>query len=325
MARQQLVRPESFEDYLRGRFYLSQLSKQAVETGLEYFEKAIREDPANARAYAGKADSYSVQIFWGYSWRNGIILDAKEAAQKAVALDDSLAEGHASLAFVEFMWTWEWPHAESEFRRAIELDRNSLAAHMWYADYLAAMGRAPEADREIQLAQRLDPISPIVGASAGWIHFLARDYGAAVRDCQAVLQRDPNFFVARAFLGLGFLGQGMYDQAIPELQRAVALTGNTVYMAYLGHAYGLAGRREAALQVLDELDELAKKGVFIDQSVKALIYAGMGEKGKAVETLEHGRNQKAGAMVWVRVDPRYDPIRSDPRFQDVLRGQGSGH
>ena len=324
LARSRQQNPEAYQLYLKGRFYWNTRSKEGLEKALDFFQKALEKNPEDARAYAGMADSYNLQGFYGYSPGSGTLLMAKAAAEKAIQLDGSLAEGHAALAYLNCMSLWDWPTAEREFRRAIELDENYLPAHHWYAIYLAAMGRPREASEEIEVARKLDPLSPIVNTAAGWIHYFARDYDLALRESKAVLEVNPNFMVAHAVMGDSYEGKGMSGEAIAEFQKALELSGGEApnYLGYLGHAYAMAGRRAEAQKMLDELDELAKHG-FLGLSHKAIIYAGLGEKEKTIEYLQGAGNQNDGNMLWLRVDPRFDSVRSDPRFQEILKNQGT--
>ncbi|MGC2527249.1 MAG: tetratricopeptide repeat protein [Candidatus Acidiferrum sp.] len=313
------VRPESREAYLRGRYYMNQRSKDGLSKGVEFFLQAIHNDPSDARAYAGLADSYSLMVFYGYSEASLGIVRAQEAAERAIAIDDSLADGHAALAYVNFMWLWDWAAAEQEFHRAIELDPNNSTVHQWFALYLAAMDRPQEAVEEIKMAELLDPRSPIVKSAAGWIFYFARQPQRAAEECLSALQLDPNLMVAHSVLGLSYEEQGRYHQAITEFRRAIELSGiqQSTYLGYLGHAYAVSGRNHEAERVLRELDESAKIGR-VALLNKAVIYAGLGDKEKAIETLQQAANQNDASSVWLRVNPQFDNLRSDPRFTALL-------
>ena len=262
MERELVLKPASYEAYLQGRYACNRRTREGLEQGVSYFKKAVQADPANARAYAGIADAFSLLMFYGYAPGSGSILRAKEAAQKAVELDDSQAEGHASLAYVYFMWTWQWSAAEQEFQRAIQLNENYATAHHWYGLYLAARGRRQEAEREIQRAQRLDPRSSIVAAAAGYIQYFGRDYDGTIRVCQELLSRNPNFMVAHDVLALGYEAKGRYTDAIKEAKKAVELSGgqSDVYKGDLAHIYAVSGDRSAAQQIIVELEKLRHSG-----------------------------------------------------------------
>ena len=313
------VKPDSYQSYLLGRYYWNQRTAEGMEKGLNYFREAVKEDPGNARALAGMADSYNTLLFYGYSNDLASMMRAKDAAEKALKLDDSLPEAHAALGYVEFMWTWEWPEAEKEFRRAIEIDQNYVSAHHWYALYLAAMGRAIEADREIRFAETLDPLSPIVHTAAAFVHYYDRKYDVAIEECGAVLARDPNFIVAHAVLGMAYERKRMYDAALAEFRKTLDLSNqNLPYKSYLAHTLAGMGESAKAEEVLAELDDSAKRGIFVGQYNKALIYEALGEKDKAFEALGRARQQNDASMIWLGVDPRFDGLRSDVRFQALL-------
>jgi tetratricopeptide (TPR) repeat protein len=222
------------------------------------------------------------------------------------------------------MWIWDWPAAEREFRRATELDPNYGPAHHWYALYLAAMGREGESVKEIQSARRLDPLSPNVNAAVGYVYYFARKYDQSIKECQEVLRQKPDFMVAHAVLGLAYESKGTYENAIAELQRAIELSGDrtSAYLGWLGHVYAVSGRRAEAEKILNELDDLAKRG-FVGSTHRAVIYVALGEKDKALQSLLDARDQDDAAMIWLRVDPHYDVLRADSRFQELLKTQGN--
>jgi tetratricopeptide (TPR) repeat protein len=311
---------------LEGRYYWNQRSRDGLEKGLALFEKAAEKDPTNALAYAGIADAYNMLLFYGYAPGAVSVLRARSAALKAVELDDSLAEGHAALGYVNFMWIWDWPEAERQFHRAAELNYNYLSGHQWHALYLSAMGRNKEAMEEITIAQKLDPLSRIVNTAAGYIHYYARDYDEAERASKVVLAQDPNFMAAHAVLGLTYEQKRAYPEAIAELQRALDLSGgeSPTYIGSLGHAYAASGNRQEAQHAIDKLDDLAKRLPFLGLSSKAVVYAGLDEKEKAFQFLQTARNQNDASMIWIRVQPQFDALRSDPRFQQLLAHQNEG-
>jgi TolB-like protein/Flp pilus assembly protein TadD len=317
------IRPESHLDYLQGRYYWNQRSREGLDRAFDFFYKAIDEDTKNARAYSGLADTYNMSVFYGYSSSAAGIVKAQEAAQHALQLDPSLAEAHASMAYVNFMWAWEWTAAEHEFRRALELDANYVPAHHWYALYLASMGRHAEADREIRTALSLDPYSSAVQTAAGYVHFFGRDYDTAILECQLVLKRDPAFGVAHSVLGLAYEGKGQYAQAIAEFRTVDQASGGHVpyYKGPLGHAYAMSGDLKSARKMLAELDQMAVEGSYASQTSKAIILVALGEKENALDALERARGQNDASLIWLTVDSRFDPIRSEPRFQKILQAQ----
>jgi TolB-like protein/DNA-binding winged helix-turn-helix (wHTH) protein/Tfp pilus assembly protein PilF len=320
LAKSHRVAPEAYQSYLRGRYYWNTRSKDGLWKSVDYFQQAIEKDSTNARAYAGLADAYNMLMFYGYFRGAAGVLYAKAAADKALERDDSLAEAHAALAYVNFMWTWDWPAAEREFQRATELDQNYSLAHHWYALYLAAMGRRQESIEEIKMAQKLDPQSANVNTAAAYLRYFARQYDQAISESQTVLNANPDFMVAHAVLGLAYEGKGATDKAIAEFQRAIEISGDrtSVYLGWLGHAYAVSGRRPEAEKILEELDDAAKQG-FMGLSHKAVIYAGLGEREKAIACLRGAREQQDAALIWLKVDPHYAALRDDPNFQELLK------
>lgn len=324
MERRLGVQPDSYQDYLQGRYYWNQRTREGMETGLNYFREAVKKDPSNARALTGIADSYNTLLFYGYSNDVAAMMKAQQAAEQALKLDDSLAEAHAALGYVYFMWTWQWPEAEREFRRAIELDQNYVSAHHWFALYLVAMGRAEQADQEIRAAETLDPVSPIVRTARAYVHYFNRDYDKSIQECAAVLQANPNFVVAHAVLGMAYEGKGATASAVTEFTRALDLSNqNLTYKTYLARAYARGGNQSGAAEILADLDDRAKQGVFVGQYNKALVYDALGDRNKAVESLAHAREQNDANMIWLRVDPRWDSLRDDPRFAERFRSLGT--
>jgi len=324
MERRLGVQADSYQDYLHGRYYWNQRTPDGMTAGLNFFRDAVKKDPSNARAFTGIADSYNTLFFYGYSNDVTDIIKAQQAAEAALKLDDSLAEAHAALGYVYFMWTWQWPEAEREFRRSIELDQNYVSAHQWFALYLEAMGRAQEANQEIVFAETLDPLSPIVRTAGAYIHYYDRNYDASIRECREVLESNPNFVVAHAVLGMAFEGKGSTDAAVVEFGKAIELSNqNLIYKTYLAHALAIGGDRGEAEVVLADLDDRAKLGFFVPQYDRALLYVALGDKKKAMEALVHAREQNNAAMIWLRVDPRWDSLRSDPRYDDRFRSLGS--
>jgi len=314
------VNPASHEAYLKGRYYWNQRTQAGVETGLSYFLDSAKEDPRNARAFAGIADSYNMLLFYGYSYDLTDMMKAQQAAQESVKLDDSLPDAHAALGYVYFMWTWQWPEAEREFRRAIELDSNYALAHHWFALYLTAMGRAGEADQEIRFAETLDPLSPIVRAAAAYIHYFGRDYDSAIQECRGILDSNPNFIMAHTVLGMAYDGKGMTEPAVAEFEKALELSNqNLTLKSFLAYGYARAGNRAGAEKILSELEERAKRGLFVGQYNKAVVYETLGERDEAIEALSQAQQQNDASRIWQQVDPRIDTLRSDRRYQSILR------
>ena len=244
---------------------------------------------------------------------------AKGAATKALELDETLAEAHTSLAVIKGDYEWDWLGAEREFKRAIELNPNYATAHHWYSDYLGIMGRHEEAIAEIKRAQQLDPLSLIINTVAGVRFHWARRYDEAVEQLRKTLEMDPNFAVAHDWLGQVYEQMGQDESAIAEHQKAIrASGGSSQVVAALGHTYAAAGKRNEALRILADLNE-RRKMAYVSPYDIAVIHVAFGEKDQAFEWLEKAYQERASPIVVLKVDPRLDPLRSDPRFQDLLR------
>lgn len=324
IAGKQRVAPEAYRSYLRGRYELNKRSAESMKAAVNAFDEAIEEDPNYAPAYSGLADAYNMLIYYGYVPGVQGTPKARAAAQKAVELDETLAEGHASLGYVQFMWDFNWRGAEAQFQRAIELDDSYAPAHHWYALMLAALGRREPSLAQIRQAQRLDPLSLIVTTAAAYISYFARDYAGADRLSESALRRDPSFMVAHTVLALAREQEGHPDAAVAEFQKAIELSGGrpVVYLDYLGHAYAAAGKKAEAEAVLAELDQLVKPGG-VSPVYRAATLAALGRKGEAMDAIEEGSAPGAGGVSeWLNVDPRYDVLRPDPRFQRLLRVDG---
>jgi len=312
-------RVEAYQLYLKGRNYWNKRTAEGLNQGMQYIEQAIEKDQNHALAYAALADSYNMLARYGALAPKEAFPKAEAAARKALALDDRLAEAHTSLAFVKHRFEWDWSGAEAEFRRAIELNPNYAPAHQWYSSFLVAMGRTDESIAEAKQTRKLDPLSLATNSHVGWVLYLARQHRQAIEQCHMTLQLDPNFFVARRYLGLAYGQAGLHEKAIAELQKAAVLSGGSpLTKAELAYAYAMSGRRAEARKVLEELSERAKRE-YISPYFVATIYAGLGNKDQAFAWLEKAAEDRAIEMVYLKAEPKFDALRSDPRFQDLLR------
>lgn len=272
-------------------------------------------DPNYALAYAGLADSYNVLTKDAYP-------KAKSAALKALEIDDTLAEAHTSLAYALYRYDWNWPAAEREFKRAIELKPNYAIAHQWYSFYLSAMGRVEEAIVEIKRAQDLEPLSLFINSDVGWALHRARQYDQAIAQLRKTIAIDPTFGYSHYNLGLVYEQKGMYDAAIDEMRKAVELSnGPQIILGALGHSYALSGKRAEALDVLGQLQEKAKRE-HVSAYFVALIYTGLGDKGLAFVWFDKACQDREWFMPRLKDDLRLDNLRSDPRFADLTRCVG---
>jgi TolB-like protein/tRNA A-37 threonylcarbamoyl transferase component Bud32 len=317
LARGRSVDPEAYRLYLQGRYYFSRRTLPAFDKSIQLFQQVLEKDPGSALAYAGLAESYGILPWYGGGLPKEAFPKAKAAAVKALELDDFLAEAHAALGFVLLYWDWDWSAAEGELKRAIELKPGYVVGHHWYAEYLSAMGRHEEAIAQVRRAQDLDPLSPLMLAIGGEVCFYARRYDEAIEQCQKALELDSNYALAHANLAWGYLGKGLHGEAIAEFEKAARLYGSDRTLG-LPLAYAAAGRRGEALKMLDLAREQSKRGE-ISPWWLAQMYLGLGEKQKALEWLEKAYEEHDPRMAFLKVEPLLDALRSDPRFQNLLR------
>ncbi len=313
---------EAYQLYLKGRYYWNKRTDEGLKKSIGLFQQAIDKDPTYALAYAGLADTYLNLGGWGQLPPHDAYPKAKAAAARALEIDDTLAAAHNSLAMVSKEYDWDVACAERLYRRAIELDPNYAVAHMWYAECLAALHRHSEAIAEFQRALELDPLSLIINAALGRHgYFFARRYDEAIEQLRKTIEMDPHFWVAHHFLGGVYAVAGPLEEAIASFTRAKSLEPNPEAIACLGYAYGRFGRRSEAMQALEELTDLAKKQ-YVSPVPFVLLYVGLGQKDEAFAWLEEAFEQRSQWLSEINADPAFDPLRSDPRFADLLRRIG---
>jgi len=310
--------PEAYQCYLKGRYYRNTRTAEGYQKAIESFEQAIKLDPGYALAYAALADSYVSFDFYGIlpPWETSP--KAKTAAINALLIDDTLAEAHTSIACVKMMYERDWSKAEREFKRAIELDPDYAHAHNWYSHFLMAMGRIEESFAESQIALKLDPLDDSINQYLGWHHIHARQFGRAIAQLEKILADNPEFFLARATLGMAYEQKGEVEKGIEEFKKAYKLEKNAIVLGFLGHAYAIAGNREEAEKILEELEELSKR-IYVPPFSIGLIYTALGESTEAFEWFEKAYVAQNEWVNWLKVAPEVDSLRADPRFQDLLR------
>jgi TolB-like protein/DNA-binding winged helix-turn-helix (wHTH) protein/Flp pilus assembly protein TadD len=316
------VNPEAYEAYLKGRFFWNKRNGDGLRKAIEYFAAAIAKDPSFAAAYSGLADAYAVSGDLKYAVLSpqDAFPKARAAAAKALALDDSLGEAHASLAFALDLYGWDWAAAETEYKQAINLKPGYATAHQWYSWHLIMMGRNNDAMSELRTAQGLDPLSLIISADIADALFVAHRYDDAVQQSRKTLELDPNFAIGHYELGLAFGQKHMHDEAIAELQRAIALSGHSgAFDSNLAYVYAAAGRTEEAMKIAADLAARHGQSPSIDADI-ALIYVGLGDHDQAMIRLNNAFPARFKASILLR--PGFDPLRSDPRFQDLVRRVG---
>jgi serine/threonine protein kinase/TolB-like protein/Flp pilus assembly protein TadD len=314
---------EAYRLYLLGRYHWNKRTVASVTKSIEYFGKAIAEDPDYALAYAGLADSHSVlgSAVGGFSPRE-TFPKARAAALKALEIDDTLAEAYAALIWVRLRYDWDWPAAEGEIRRAIELNPNYAITRERHAYYLMVMGRPDEAIAEIRRAQELDPLSLNINAVVGSHLYHARRYDEAIEQCLKTLELDPGFAQTYFFLGLAYEQKAMFGEAIAALKKATELSPNNPFMlSAVGHAYAVSGRRREAMEVLKQLHEMSRERYVLPHEI-AVLHAGLGELDQAFVWLERAYEERAWRLPYLRADPRFDGMHSDERFTDLVRRVG---
>ena len=319
LAKRHTSSTEAYQTYLKGRYHWNKRTQEGIEKGIEYFKEAIALDANYGLAYAGLADSYALLGAVEYAALSPIeaMQQAREATLKALEIDDTLAEAHASLAYVR-IFDWNWPEAEREYLRSIELNPNYATARHWYAHYLTAMGRQSEAVIQIKLARELDPLSLPINAGMGWHYYLTRQYDEAIREYGKTLELSENFYMAHFLLGMTYEQVGRYTEALVSYERAIKLSGGSPAMlAAPGHAYAMLGRRDEARQVLAQLHALAARQ-FVSPYHVAVIHAALGETDEAFDWLARACDVQSEALIWFAVDPLLDGLRSDPRFAAIM-------
>ncbi len=315
---------EAYQLQLKGRFYFNKRTEEGLQKSLEYFQQAIEKDPTFALAYSGLADTYDLlgaPDAGGTISPNEALPKAKAAALKAIEIDGTLAEPHVSLAHVKYYYDRDWPGAEREFKRAIELNPNYPQAHHWYAIYLAWSGRTNEGLAEIKRAQELDPLSLPINMTVGWVLCDANRTDEGIDQLRKTVDMDPAFIVAHDRLALCYERKGMYRDAIAEFEKISNLGAKKVALAGLGQAYAAAGKRNEAQKALAELQEISKQR-YISPSVFALIYAALGDKDQAFDWLGKSVEEHDLITARLKVDARFDPLRSDPRFAELVKRVG---
>ena len=314
--------PAAYESYLKGRFHWNRRSEDDLKKAIAHFERAVEQDPGYALAYSGLADCHTLLGSAGYDAEppREAFAKARSAAMKALEIDQDLAEAQTSLALVRFRMDWDWAGAERAFSRAIELNPGHASAHHFLSLLLSALERADEAIVSIRRARELDPLSLIIGTAVGRVHHFARQYDRAIEACRKTLEMEPAFAGAHLDLGLACLQKSMFGEAVDELRQALTLSGErSTVLAVLGYAYALSGERAAALQTLDQLHERARQH-HVPSLHTAYVHIGLGNFDRAFDWMEKGYQERAGLLVYLKVEPIFDPLRSDPRFAALLRG-----
>ena len=319
LATSRPVDPEAYRLYLIGRFLWNKRTEEGLKNAIDHFQRALEIDPSYAPAYAGLADSYLMLSDFGFLPPKEAIPKGKAAAQKALEIDESLAEAHASLAIAYLEYDWDWAACERECKRAIELNPNYATAHLWYYAFLLTTRGHAEALAEAQRAQQLDPLSPIISTLVAFSYFFARQYGEAIRLLRDTVSLFPEFATAYERLGDSYVANGMDEQAIVAYQKARSLSGaSAAEVVALRQAYAKSGIRGYYLWEIRRLREESKRR-YVSPAAFACLFAALGEKDQTFSYLEKAYEDRDSILPGLQVDPLFDFLRSDPRYQDLLR------
>lgn len=316
--------PEAYRAYLRGRHFWNQRSERSLRRSREQFQQALEHDPLYGRAWAGLADTYNVQPFWGLAPPTEAFPKAKQACRRAIELCPNLAEAHAARAYAQFYFDWRWRDAETSYRTALELDRSYATAHHGYGVCSGLRGHFEGALEQLSLAAELDPLSMIIAADTGLVHFWRGDLAQARRCCRSALDIDESFPPAHLYLGLIEEQDGRQDAAVSALRRAVDTSrGSTAATAALGHALARAGETEEAESLLRGLTENGKDG-YVSCYPVAVLHLGLGRVDEAFRWLEKAQASRSETLVWLKVDPRLEPVREDARLAALAEEMEAG-
>lgn len=312
---------EAYQNYLKGLYHLNERNADGFNKAIGFFEQATALDSTYAQAYAGLADCYTLLAEYELMSGETVYPKATAAAKRALELNETLPEAHTSMASIA-QDHFDYGLAELQLKRAIELNPNYATAHHWYGMLLCAMGKSPEAEAAMRKAQELDPLSTIINANVGWLYFIEQDNDRAIQQLRKTLDMDSNFSVGHHYLGIVYGQKAMYKEALEEFQRSDKLSGGGAFnTAQSGYIYAVWGKRAEAEKIIAELKRQSK-----DSSVSpwgiALIYTGLGESDQAFEWLDKAYNDRAFDLQYAKVDPRFETLRSDPRFQKLLKRIG---
>jgi len=310
----------AYQAYLKGRFHWHKRSLEGLNRSKDYFEYALELDPRYALAYSGLADSYAVLGIaeYGILPPREAMPKAKAAALKALAIDDTLAEAQSTLAHVRAFYEWDWPGAEQDFKRAVELNPNYSLSHHWYALFLAAMGRHDEAIEAERRAQQIEPLSLIINKNVGTILYYAGQLEPSIEQYQRTIELEANFARTRVYLGVAYMKQGKYEKAVCEYEEAIRLSGaGSVPYALLAHTHALSGNHVEANRMLELLKE-RRRQEYVPAFNIALIYVGLGQADAAFEWLEEAFAERSSWLVSLKIEPMLDVLRPDPRFAELL-------
>ena len=320
LTKRDTTNAEAYQLYLRGRYFWNKRTAEGLKKAIEQFQQAIDRDPNYALGYVGLADSFLLLNQYAGIPSSETLPKARAAADRALQIDDSLAEGHASSAYI-YHKLWRWGEAEAEFKRAISLNPNYSTAHHWFAIYLAIRQQFDDALKEIKRAQELDPLSPVINTTVAEVYLLKNDPDSAIEECKRVIELDPHFPGAHDDLGSAYLKQRRYQEAMTEFQKAIELSGGSEGLPNLGYLYAVTGRRSQALRIVKEFEEKHARGETIGLDL-AVVYFGLGEKDQAFAWLERDFEQRDASLPFITYISYAEIPRSDPRYADLVRRMG---
>ncbi len=313
---------EAYGLYLKGRYEWNKQTLDGMQTGIEFFQEAIKKDSRYALAYAGLADAYALLADYNVLPAKEVMPRAKTAAMKALEIDGAIPEAHASLGWAKLTLDWDWPGAEKEFKRSIELNPNYATAHEWYGEYLTTAGRGDEARASMKRAQELEPASLPISVALASTFYYTRHYEQAIEQCRRAVLMDPQFKGGHVFLGRALEQKGSYAEAITELRQALQLSeGDSNELAALGQAFAQSGNRAEAQKILRELMQRSAR-TYVQPMWIASIYAALGDKEEAINWLRRAVGDRSVWLIYLKVDPLFDSLRPDPRFTDLVRQAG---
>jgi len=322
LTKQYTENSEAYQLYLQGLFYWNKWTgEEGLRKAIGYFNQAVEKDPNYALAYGGLADANNFLGYFGFDTPNRVWGNAKQAAMQAIKIDEQLPEAHVSLALVRMNHDWDWAGAENEFKRAIQLNANSATAHQWYGDFLTRMGHFEEAKLELKKAQQLDPLSSLINTGVGRQLYFAHEYDSAIAQLQMTSEMDPTFLPAQQALERAYAQNEMYREATAERQKVLALAGAPDLASTIGQDYsksGYAGLLQGSLEGLQEVS----KHAYVSAYNIALIYAQLERKEEALAALERAYKERESNLTYMKVEPAFDEIRSDRRFQQLLQQLG---
>jgi len=322
LAKRNTEDAEAYRSYLKGRYYWNKRSPEGMQKAANYFQQAIDKDPAYALAYAGLADTYVYLSFFNMVPPRDAMPRAKAAAAKALEVDDHLAEAHVSLGYISYTYDWDWPAAGKHFDQALALDPAYTRAHIFYPFYLSSRGESQEAVAVAKSALDLDPASPSLSHSLAVQFYLTRQFDQAIEQCHKTLEMDPNFGVAYAVLGQAYLAKGMNSEAAPVLEKYSALSqGSADALALLGYSQARRGEKSQALRTIEELKATSKNN-FVPAFYFALVYTALEDKDQAFMWLEKGYDERFARFAYLKLEALWDPLRSDDRFNALVRRVG---